>query len=73
MEKLKACPFCGEAAVVRRRNQDHIMRDKYFVCCVKCKGKTKYYDTEEEAITAWNQRFENIMNINYCPHCGLKL
>ena len=74
MEELKNCPFCDGKAIIRRRNQDHIMRDKYFACCTSCKNKTGYYDSEEEAITAWNKRVDNAMNdIHYCPHCGKRL
>ena len=72
--ELKECPFCGANAVMRRRNPDHIMRDKSFVCCTKCKNKTAYYNSEEEAAVAWNIRVaELIDDINYCPHCGKKL
>ena len=74
MEELKNCPFCDGKAIIRRRNPDHIMRDKYFACCTSCKNKTGYYDSEEEAIVAWNKRVDNAMNdIHYCPHCGKKL
>lgn len=74
MEKyLKKCPFCGSKAVLRKRQPDHIMRGKIFVCCEECKAKTGYYDTEEEAIKIWNKRANDIININYCPHCGEKI
>ena len=73
MENLKKCPFCGGEAVLRRRNPDYIMRDKCFISCVECKNKTKYYDSEEEAIKAWNKRTGEANNMNYCPHCGEKL
>ena len=63
MGKLKKCPFCGGIAIIRRRNPDHIMREKCFVCCVDCKGKTKYYDTENEAIEAWNYRVEQTSEV----------
>lgn len=74
MEELKNCPFCGGKAIIRRRNPDHIMRDKYFACCTSCKNKTGYYDTEEEAVVAWNKRVGVIKtDINYCPYCGKEL
>jgi len=74
MEELKNCPFCGGKAISRRRRPDHIMNGKYFISCVECKNKTHYYDSEEEAIAAWNKRVEVIKDdINYCPHCGKKL
>lgn len=75
MENIKSCPFCGGDSITRRRNPDHIMRNKVFVTCTKCKNKTGYYDTEEQAIAAWNKRVDNNNDndINYCPHCGKKL
>lgn len=74
MEDLKNCPFCGGKAITRRRSPDHIMRNKYFICCSECKNKTGYYDSEEEAIKAWNKRINSVIDdINYCPHCGKKL
>lgn len=74
MEHLKNCPFCGGEAVIRRRNPDHIMREKSFICCTKCKNKTGYYNNQEDAIAAWNKRIDNVMSdIHYCPHCGVKL
>lgn len=74
MEELKNCPFCGGKAISRRRRPDHIMNGKYFISCVECRNKTHYYDSEEEAIAAWNKRVEVIKDdINYCPHCGKKL
>ena len=72
MNEIKNCPFCGNKAILRKRRPDHIMNGKSFVCCVECKAKTGYYDTEEEAIKIWNRR-ANIDNINYCPHCGEKI
>lgn len=74
MENIKNCPFCGGDSVTRKRNFDHIMRDKVFVTYTVCKNKTGYYDTAEEAIAAWNTRVNSNNNdINYCPHCGKKL
>lgn len=49
------------------------MNGKSFICCTKCKAKTAYFDSEEEAITVWNNRTENLSDINYCPHCGKKI
>lgn len=73
MEILKKCPFCGGNAISRQRRPDHIMRGKHFICCEDCKNKTGYYDSEEEAVKAWNKRVDGASNINYCPHCGEKL
>ena len=74
MKELKNCPFCGGKAISRRRRPDHIMNGKYFISCAECKNKTHYYDSEEEAIAAWNKRVGVIKtDINYCPYCGKEL
>ena len=74
MKELKNCPFCGGKAISRRRRPDHIMNGKYFISCAECKNKTGYYDSEEEAIMAWNRRVGVIKtDINYCPYCGKEL
>lgn len=69
IKKLKKCPFCGKIAIIKKTS-DHFTRKKYFIYCSKCKGRTKYYNTENEAIKAWNHRIspkseviEHIMTI----------
>lgn len=73
MSGIKNCPFCGGEAVSRRRRPDHIMNGKYFICCTKCKNKTGYYNSEDEAVKAWNVRVDSGFDMNYCPHCGKRL
>lgn len=58
IKKIKKCPFCGENATIRKKCTNHFIGEKYFVCCTKCKGKTRYYNTENEAIKAWNCRIK---------------
>ena len=53
---LKACPFCGGGATLSRH--------EFFAasppCGVKCLGcgvaSDQFYETEAEAIAAWNRR-----------------
>ena len=59
-EKLKPCPFCGSEAEVRTDEND-----EYYVSCTECFALVGYcadtwaeYETEEEAIDAWNTRTE---------------
>lgn len=54
MFKLKPCPFCGGEAQIL------IIKEQKFhsVRCIKCRTLTDIYETEEEAIEAWNRRAE---------------
>lgn len=66
MSKLKPCPFCGkEVAEVLKLGEygDDYVNPNHFVvvcdfhkegCGAACGGE---YETEEEAIEAWNRRY----------------
>ena len=65
--KLKPCPFCsGEAEIKVRKINTRWRRDRgeprYRVHCTNksasCMGVyvNRYYDTEEEAVKAWDRR-----------------
>jgi len=47
--KLKPCPFCGDEAELRESFG-------YYVTCTACLSGSDVYDTEIEAIKAWNNR-----------------
>ena len=53
-EELRLCPFCGAKAKLL-----HYEKDGYLPHCTKCDGMVEYwFDTEEDAINAWNKRYE---------------
>ena len=53
-DELKPCPFCGERAILRRDSSGCYVKCNNGMCKVML--TTWYYETEEEAITAWNRR-----------------
>lgn len=67
MENIKPCPFCGGKAGIRDMydviewKNDEPVTKRRFVC--ECKNEecwvspvTDAFDTEEDAIKAWNRR-----------------
>lgn len=53
MEELKPCPFCGgEAKIFTPTISTYIM-------CKECKASTNLYSQSEEAIEAWNRRYND--------------
>lgn len=56
-EQLLPCPFCGgeacvgEACVVEYSGTKHA-----YIRCKDCMAITQVYNTEDEAIAAWNRR-----------------
>ena len=57
-EKLKPCPFCGGEAEMT--GDDHTA---FYLCrvrCLNCNGNAgRYFQTQAEALAAWNQRTES--------------
>ena len=55
--ELKPCPFCGSTVIWNLevgRNTD-----MWFVQCQDCFATFPHFDSEEEAIEAWNRRVDN--------------
>lgn len=60
MSELKPCPFCGGRAVVRA----FTISRSFVVCCEDCPiGFLVPYDSEEEAVEAWNTRAERTCRV----------
>lgn len=53
MAEIKNCPFCGEKASVWTT---YYMGRTWGVICEGCGVRNMNYETEEEAIEAWNRR-----------------
>jgi len=51
-EELKPCPFCGGDAEVNE------IDDEYLSSCSECSANLGFFETEHDAITAWNTRVE---------------
>lgn len=54
---IKICPFCGGVGVIKKHTFITDMSKTYGIECNKCKARTQqFYETEDEAIKAWNKR-----------------
>jgi len=53
MAELKTCPFYGGEAEIVGSNAT------YWIDCNKCRAETGLFNTETEAIEAWNRRSPN--------------
>ena len=51
MDRLKPCPFCGSKDIKLCGNH----RDSFWFRCNKC-ASIDSYDTERQAVRAWNKR-----------------
>lgn len=60
--ELKPCPFCGEPAtqIYNLENNSY----KYGCCTIRCMGnalrRVMDFNTDAEAIEAWNRRADNV-------------
>ncbi|RLF44890.1 MAG: hypothetical protein DRN17_03625 [Thermoplasmata archaeon] len=60
--KIKQCPFCGSDAVTEQYSSDQEHLDWQVGCdgedtnCFGWLPRSESYDTEDEAIIAWNKR-----------------
>lgn len=58
MSEIKPCPFCGGAAMNLSHSSCDCCGKKYtgIVGCTHCNAEVSHYDTDEQAIEAWNKR-----------------
>ena len=56
MTELKPCAHCGGSAEGKWRYRRPGGNACYWVRCIECGVSTTAYDTEAEAIEAWNRR-----------------
>jgi len=71
---LLPCPFCGDEALVQPTYDiDTNECDGFFVWCsnydCECKPQTRDYQTEAEAIVAWNTRAERTCHMEMAEGC----
>lgn len=70
MSELKPCPFCGSGRDDNRAIS--IMRaGLWYIYCNECKASQGDYKTREDAINAWNTRYERTCHNLYCEGSDL--
>lgn len=52
-EELKLCPFCGSEAELHKHDPDF---GGSVIGCTSCEFVGMYFETDQDAITAWNTR-----------------
>lgn len=58
-KKIKPCPFCGGEAEVHTSYENP---DVFNVRCTQCFARTGWHHTPENAVRAWNARWEPEMS-----------
>ena len=61
MGELKPCPFCGGEAEVL--SSIRLNEQTFFAWCDNCESRGYYYNTEADAVEAWNTRSERTCRI----------
>ena len=67
MAELKPCPFC-ESTNISCADAGH-KTDIWFVQCENCGATFPHFDSETEAVEAWNRRTE-MPDADRCVCCG---
>lgn len=63
-EELKNCPFCGSGKVELRKEIS-----TFLVECWNCDCNTDWRGTKQEAIKAWNTRYDVSCEVFECSMC----
>lgn len=58
MDSLRPCPFCGGGAELLTAESMH-GGHLFGIMCNDCRSRGDVYDTEAEAIAAWNTRYHS--------------
>ena len=58
INKLKPCPFCGADGAVSTTYTDDLSTMYWYCFCTCDCVESRLYNTEKEAIEAWNRRTE---------------
>lgn len=61
-DELKPCPFCGGEAEITKNEM------RVWVHCTKCYSDTNLYQTQKEAVDAWNLRPIDDYSVKYEPN-----
>ena len=70
--ELKPCPFCGGEAVLT--TEENCLGNWWFrVCCSQCLFEQHIYNSQLEAISDWNKRVEDYLQLKPCPFCGSRV
>ena len=59
MTELKPCPFCGNDEIDCCYEAEEDVYEFYFCKCKACGATAGFYQTEQEAIAAWNKRYDD--------------
>ena len=51
--RIESCPFCGKPAKLTTLFYDNT---RHAVQCTSCNVRTDFYETQRQAIVAWNKR-----------------
>jgi Lar family restriction alleviation protein len=65
--ELEACPFCGGEAIMEKVSRVNSRRpaSDYAIRCNSCNASTRrYFSSKQEAVKAWNMRFQKISSNN---------